>query len=110
MRAVKSGEWSSWKPFWLTGKDLANAKVGIVGMGRIGEAIARRLKGFGCQICYTGRSGSKPETDAALGTTWVDRQTLLSTCDFVIVICALTPETKGMMNYEAFKAMKEDAW
>jgi glyoxylate/hydroxypyruvate reductase len=106
--AVKSGEWSSWKPFWMTGKDLARARVGIIGMGRIGEAVARRLRGFGCDIVYTGKSGPKAETDAALGTTFVDMPTLLSTCDVIIVICALTAETKGMIDAAAFAAMKKD--
>jgi glyoxylate/hydroxypyruvate reductase len=107
-RAVVTGEWSSWKPFWMTGKDLANARVGIIGMGRIGEAVARRLKGFNCDVTYTGRSGPKPDMDAALGARWVDLNTLLAESDVVIAVCALTSETRGMLTYDALKRMKED--
>jgi lactate dehydrogenase-like 2-hydroxyacid dehydrogenase len=107
--AVRTGEWSSWKPFWMTGKDLANATVGIVGMGRIGEAIARRLTGFGCKLLYTSRSGPKPDVDARLGASWVAMDDLLAASDVVIAICSLTPETRGLISEAALRKMKPDA-
>ncbi len=55
--AARTGAWSSWKPLWMTGKAVAGSTVGIVGMGRIGQAIARRLAGFGCTLLYTGAYG-----------------------------------------------------
>jgi lactate dehydrogenase-like 2-hydroxyacid dehydrogenase len=107
--AVRTGEWSSWKPFWMTGKDVAGARVGIVGMGRIGEAIARRFSGFGCTLLYTGRSGPKPEVDTALGTAWLPLPELLATSDIVVVICALTDSTRNLIDEAALRSMKPDA-
>ena len=107
--AVRSGEWSSWRPYWMTGKDLARSRCGIIGMGRIGEAVARRLRGFDCEVIYDGRSGAKPEVDARLGTRWAPRDKLLATSDFVFVLCALTPETRGMIGAAQLRAMREDA-
>ena len=107
--AVRSGEWSSWRPYWMTGKDLARSRCGIIGMGRIGEAVARRLRGFDCEVVYDGRSGAKPAVDARLGTRWVPREELLATSDFVFLLCALTPETRGMIGASQLRAMKPDA-
>lgn len=108
--AVRSGEWSSWKPFWLTGKDVAGATVGIVGLGRIGEAVGQRFKGFGCKLQYTGRSGPKPEAEAALGgATWVPMEQLLATSDIVVLICALTPETRNLIGARELAMMKQGA-
>ena len=106
--AVRSGEWSSWRPYWMTGKDLARSRCGIIGMGRIGEAVARRLRGFDCEVVYDGRSGAKPAVDARLGTRWVPREELLATSDFVFLLCALTPETRGMVGAAQLRAMKAD--
>ena len=108
--AVRTGEWNTWKPFWMTGKDIGTSTIGIIGMGRIGEAITKRFKGFGCKnILYTGRSGAKPAIDQELGTTYCDMPTLLKSSDIIITICALTNETKGLINYEALHLMKSDA-
>lgn len=78
-----------------------------MGLGRIGQAVARRLKGFGCTIQYTGR-GEKADLDAALAATYVDLDTLLATSDFIIMLCALTPETRGMIDSRALERMKPD--
>jgi lactate dehydrogenase-like 2-hydroxyacid dehydrogenase len=107
--AVKSGEWSSWTPFWMTGKAVGGSTVGIVGLGRIGSAVARRLKGFGCRIQYTGRSGPKPDFEAEVGASYASLEDLLATSDFVVLLCALTPETRGLMSYDRLRSMKEDA-
>jgi glyoxylate reductase len=93
----------------MTGKDLHHATVGIVGLGRIGEAVARRLRGFGCSIQYTGRSGPKADLDPSLGAQFADMDTLLRTSDFVILLCALTEETRGLMNAARLRAMRPDA-
>lgn len=108
--AVRTGEWSTWKPFWMTGKDIGTSKIGIIGMGRIGEAITRRFKGFGCkEILYTGRSGAKANVDQELGTTYCDLPTLLCTADIIVTICALTNDTRNLLNYDTFSLMKSDA-
>ena len=59
--AVRSGEWSSWKPFWMCGKSVAGTTVGVIGAGRIGAAVARRFRGFDCKLRYWGRSGPKAD-------------------------------------------------
>jgi len=106
--AARSGAWAAWQPFWMTGKELSGARVGVIGMGRIGAAVARRLRGFGCEVVYDGRSGAKPELDAALGTRWLPRAELLASSDFVVCVCALTAETRGMLGAAAFAQMRDD--
>jgi len=107
--AVRSGEWSSWKPYWLTGKSVGGQRVGIIGAGRIGSAVARRFKGFGCGIHYWGRSGPKPELDAELGASWLPLPDLLRECDIVVLLCALTAETRGLLTAERLALMKHGA-
>uniref|UniRef100_A0A8C9W6J4 Glyoxylate reductase/hydroxypyruvate reductase n=1 Tax=Scleropages formosus TaxID=113540 RepID=A0A8C9W6J4_SCLFO len=100
---VKNGGWSSWKPLWLCGYGLSGSTVGVIGLGRIGLAIARRLKPFGVKrLLYSGRT-SKPQ---AMGTS-LDR--LVSESDFVVVSCSLTPETQGLCDKALFSKMKKTA-
>ena len=101
--------WATWKPFWQVGRPIAGKRVGIVGLGRIGEAIARRLAGFGCSLTYTGGSGPKPAVEAAIGARWQPLEELLAGSDVVILACALTPATRGLMSYERLALMRADA-
>ncbi|XP_059169331.1 glyoxylate reductase/hydroxypyruvate reductase-like isoform X2 [Physella acuta] len=108
MHAVESGEWGAWKPMWLCGPGLDGATVGIVGLGRIGIAVAKCLKPFGvARILYSGRSEKSEAEEANAQYTSFDE--LLTKSDFVIACCALTPETKEMFNAAAFKKMKNTA-
>ena len=107
--AVRSGGWTSWKPMWLTGKELSGSTVGVIGLGRIGQAVARRLRGFGCKLLYSGASGPKPKVDAELGCEWRPLDALLAESDFVIAVCALTPATTGLLTHAKFSLMKPDA-
>ncbi|HMN30153.1 MAG TPA: NAD(P)-dependent oxidoreductase, partial [Caldilineaceae bacterium] len=75
--AVKDGTWSTWKPEWMTGYDLFGSTVGIIGLGRIGEAVAKRLTGFGCRLLYSGRH-PKPEVADPLGVHYVSQEKLLA--------------------------------
>jgi glyoxylate/hydroxypyruvate reductase len=111
VNAVKTGEWKSWTPFWMTGKSVGQSTVGIVGLGRIGVAVAKRLAGFGCRILYTGRSGAKPEFEASItgGATYCTLENLLSQSDYVVLLCASTPETRGLLSYERLMMMKSTA-
>jgi glyoxylate reductase len=97
-RAVREGEWLTWEPAWLLGRDLNGAAVGIVGEGRIGGAAARRLEGFGCRIAFAGRGD--PEA----------LEKLLGDSDFVSVHCPLTPETRGLIGEAELRAMKPTAY
>lgn len=110
--AVRSGDWKSWKPFWMCGSDIHHKTVGIVGLGRIGQAIARRFQGFDCPIRYTGKSGPKPREEAELGgkdIQWLPLPQLLSTCDIIVLIIPLTPDTHGLIGKKELAMMKDDA-
>ncbi|XP_039423321.1 glyoxylate reductase/hydroxypyruvate reductase isoform X1 [Corvus cornix cornix] len=104
---VKSGGWTTWKPLWMCGYGLSDSTVGIIGLGRIGQAVARRLKPFGVRkFLYTG-SGPKPESAAEFGAEFVPLTRLAEESDFVVVTCALTPATQGMCNKDFFSRMKK---
>ena len=105
---VQNGEWQSWGPYLFAGKDLYHANVGIYGMGDIGKAFARRLKGFNTNIMYHNRTRHKDDEEA-LGALYVSFETLLKESDFVICTVPLTPETRDKFDDNAFKMMKNDA-
>ncbi|XP_059048681.1 glyoxylate reductase/hydroxypyruvate reductase [Achroia grisella] len=105
---ARTGGWVSWAPTWMTGPGLAGATVGIVGFGRIGQAVARRVKAFNTsRILYWNRSvrSEAKEVDAIK----VDFDDLLAESDFVICCAALVPETKEIFNKSAFEKMKNSA-
>uniref|UniRef100_A0A8C0XE20 Glyoxylate reductase/hydroxypyruvate reductase n=1 Tax=Castor canadensis TaxID=51338 RepID=A0A8C0XE20_CASCN len=106
---VKNGGWTSWKPLWMCGYGLTHSTVGILGLGRIGQAIARRLKPFGVQrFLYTGRQ-PKPQEAAELQAEFVSTSQLAAESDFIVVACSLTPATKGLCNKDFFQRMKKTA-
>uniref|UniRef100_A0A8D0CIU9 Glyoxylate reductase/hydroxypyruvate reductase n=1 Tax=Scleropages formosus TaxID=113540 RepID=A0A8D0CIU9_SCLFO len=105
---VKNGGWSSWKPLWLCGYGLSGSTVGVIGLGRIGLAIARRLKPFGVKrLLYSGRT-SKPQA-AEVDGEFASLDRLVSESDFVVVSCSLTPETQGLCDKALFSKMKKTA-
>jgi glyoxylate reductase len=95
---VRRGEWSTWEPDLLLGRDLHGSTVGIVGFGRIGQAVARRLAGFGCELLHTSRSGG------------VALEELLERSDYVSVHTPLTPDTRGLIDAAALERMKPTAY
>lgn len=103
---AKEGRWLTWDPRGWLGQDLGGRTLGIVGMGRIGLATARRLHyGWGMKVLYTSRS-PKPEVDAELKASRVDLPTLLRESDFVSVHTDLNAQTKGLFGAEQFRQMK----
>jgi len=106
--AVKAGEWGPWQPEWMTGRDIYGSTVGIVGLGRIGAAVARRLAGFGCRLLYTG-SAPKPEVAGPLGAEYVEFPALLAACDFITIHCPLNAATRHLFDAAAFARMKSGA-
>jgi lactate dehydrogenase-like 2-hydroxyacid dehydrogenase len=106
--AVKSGEWSTWKPEWMTGYDLYGSTVGIIGLGRIGVAVAERLRGFGCRLLYTG-SAPKPAVADPLGAHFVGLEQLLAESDFVTVHAPLNAATQHLINGDTLRQMKRTA-
>lgn len=107
-QAVESGTWPSWRPMWMTGRDIHGSTVGLVGLGRIGAAFARMLGGFGCRMLYTGPR-EKPETARAVGATFAPMDRLLQESDFVAVHCPLNEQTRYLFGAEAFGKMKRSA-
>lgn len=106
--AVKQGEWSAWKPEWMVGRDVFGSTVGVVGLGRIGAAFARRLTGFNCRILYTA-SQPKPEIGAPLKAEFTDLDTLLAESDFVSLHCPLNEATRHLVNADFLRKMKPTA-
>lgn len=105
--AVVNGGWGTWQPLWMCGVDVHHATVGIFGLGRIGFAVARRLKGFDCKILYTDRVVS-PKA-AEIDATKVELDELLSQSDIIIPFCPSLPETREMFNTQLFSKMKKTA-
>jgi glyoxylate reductase len=108
-RYIKEGQWESWSPLLLAGTDIHHKTIGIVGMGNIGEAVAKRAKGFDMEILYHNRS-RKPHAEKALGAVYASLDELLTQSDFVVVLAPLTPETEGLFQNEQFRAMKKSAF
>ncbi|HXV43297.1 MAG TPA: D-glycerate dehydrogenase [Anaerolineae bacterium] len=105
--AVKAGRWRTWEPLGYTGPDVYGSTVGIIGLGRIGLAVARRLQGFNVRLLYHNR---RPNPAAAeVGATWVELDTLLAESDFVSLHFPATPETRHFINAERLRQMKPTA-
>lgn len=106
--AIRRGEWTTWKPEWMAGFDVFGSTVGIVGLGRIGAAVAKRLTGFDCRILYHDIQ-PVPHIADPLGATFVDMDTLLAESDFITLHTQLTDQTRNFFNAEAFRKMKKTA-
>ncbi|GGI98623.1 D-glycerate dehydrogenase [Alicyclobacillus cellulosilyticus] len=107
-RYLRAGRWRTWSPMLLTGQDVYGATLGIVGMGRIGEAVAKRASGFDMRILYTSRS-RHPEAETRYGCVYRPLDALLAEADFVVVLTPLTPETRGLIGRRELALMKQSA-
>ncbi|RSL30210.1 D-glycerate dehydrogenase [Salibacterium salarium] len=108
MDVIKNNEWGAWAPFFLTGQDIHHARLGIIGMGRIGELVAKRGTGFDMDIVYHNRS-RKPEMEKAIGARFMEMDELLETSDYICVQTPYTEETHHLINKQAFQKMKRNA-
>ncbi|EDQ33026.2 Lactate dehydrogenase [Hoeflea phototrophica DFL-43] len=96
---VRSGQWDFWSPSFMVGKQVTGARLGIIGMGRVGQAFARKARGFDMEIHYYNRSRLDPGSEA--GATFHETiESLLAVSDFLSLHCPATPETTGLMNAE----------
>ena len=107
-RIVRAGEWEAWGPKMLLGPDVWGKKLGILGFGRIGQAVARRAKGFGMEILYAGRS-RKEDAEEEFGARYLERDELLRESDFLSIHTPLTEETTHFIGAEELEKMKPDA-
>ena len=95
---VRRAGWLTWEPSFMLGRDLHDATVGIVGLGRIGRAVARRVEGFGCKVIHTSRSGG------------MSLDELLDRADFLSLHAPLSDETRGLIDDAALERMKPTAF
>jgi glyoxylate reductase len=108
-RYVRAGKWKTWGPLLLLGPDVHGATIGIVGFGRIGQAMARRARGFGMKILYHDVHRADPIIEAEHSASFLSLEELLPRSDFVSLHVNLTPETKGLINAEKLAWMKPTA-
>jgi len=101
---VRSGSWKTWNPKLLLGADFAGATLGIVGFGRIGQAVAKRAQGFDMRVIYY-----DPTAEEAFGASSVDLDTLLREADFVSIHVPLTEKTRRMVNADFLAKMKPNS-
>jgi len=110
-RFVRSGKWKvAWAPNLLLGSDVYGKILGIIGMGRIGYAVAKRAVGFSMQILYYQRHRIAEEREKAVNARYVALEELLSTSDYVTIHLPLTEQTKGLINEERLRLMKPTAY
>ncbi len=108
-RYIKDGKWKAQDESIVFGKDVHHATLGIIGMGRIGEDVAKRAKfGFDMNVLYYNRN-RKYDAEEKLGVKYADLKSLLKQSDFVLIMTALTDETFHMIDEEQFNLMKSDA-
>lgn len=103
-RYVRAGRWKTWGPMLLMGQDVYGATLGIIGLGRIGQAVARRARGFDMRVIYYG--GSDEDAARAIGAERRSLEDVLTESDFLSLHCPLTPETRGLINADALRRMK----
>ena len=105
-RLVREGRWDSWSPAFMVGQQVTGKRLGIVGMGRVGQVMARRARGFDMEVHYYNRKRLAPELEA--GAVFHDNlDDLLAVSQFLSLHCPATPETAGLMNRERFARLPD---
>ncbi len=107
---VREGKFRGWEPMLLLGTDVFGATLGIVGFGRIGQAMARRALGFNMRVLYYDNSRIDEQIEKELKATFVDLPTLLKESDFVTLHVPLTKQTHHLIGEKELKMMKKDAY
>jgi glyoxylate reductase len=109
-RFSRAGKFTGWQPFLLLGQDVYGKTLGVIGMGRIGSALARRAaKGFGMKVLYFDRGQTNTELDSEIGSKSATMEELLQNSDFISVHVPLLPETKHLISTPQFEMMKKTA-
>ncbi|KIC12123.1 2-hydroxyacid dehydrogenase [Leisingera sp. ANG-M1] len=110
LAVMQKGDWQGWAPTALLGGRIAGRRLGILGMGRIGQAVAKRAAAFGMQVHYHNRRRLRAETEAALEATyWESLDQMVARMDVISVNCPSTPSTFHLLNARRLKLMKPSA-
>ncbi|GHS86207.1 D-glycerate dehydrogenase [Synergistales bacterium] len=105
---LRSGDWKVWAPELLVGREVSGSTLGVIGMGKIGQAVARRAKGFDMKIIYHDANHSS-DAEQTLGAKYVTKEELLKESDFVTLHCVLNDETRNLIGEKELKTMKKTA-
>ncbi|MFT7531856.1 MAG: lactate dehydrogenase-like 2-hydroxyacid dehydrogenase [Gammaproteobacteria bacterium] len=107
-RLVRDGRWKTWSPSFMVGHQVTGKRLGIIGMGKVGQVMAKRGRGFDMQIHYFNRTRLTPELEG--DAQYHDSlESLLAVADFLSLHCPATPQTRGVMNAEAFAQLPDGA-
>ncbi|MEP3045299.1 MAG: D-glycerate dehydrogenase [Roseibium sp.] len=111
IKALEGGDWAGWSPTWMLGHRIWGKRLGIIGMGRIGQAVARRAKAFGMSIHYHNRRRVASEVEEELEATyWESLDQMLARMDVVSIHCPHTPGTFHLLSARRLKLLKQDAY
>jgi len=107
-RVIRSGGWKHWGPQFMLGRDVSGATLGLIGMGRIGQAVCRRAKSFGMNLLYFARHRNEI-AEGEYGARFMEMEALLAVSDFVSLHCPLTSSTEGLIGERQLRAMKSSS-
>lgn len=107
-RFLRDGKWKTWSPMLLTGQDVYGATLGIIGLGRIGSAVARRARGFDMRVLYHATRRNE-QAERELGVRYAGLDELLAESDFVVIMTPLTPQTRNLIGARELALMKPTA-
>ena len=109
-QVMQEGRFDGWSPTWMTGRKLWGKRLGIVGMGRIGQALARRARAFGMQVHYHNRKPVSPMIAEELGATyWDDLDQMLARMDMISLNCPATKDTHHLLSAERLARLRPEA-
>ena len=110
-RLIRAGKWDGWAPTFMIGHRISGKRLGIIGMGRIGQALARRVRGFGMTVHYHNRRRLHVDVERDLEATyWEDLDQMLAHMDFISINCPHTRETHHLLNAERLALLKPHAF
>jgi len=107
-RLIRAGKWNTWSPTFMIGRQVTGKRLGIVGMGRVGQATAQRARGFDMTILYSNRSRLAPELEKG-AAYYQTVEAMLPHCDYLALHCPATPETRHLLNAERIALLPDGA-